>query len=115
MPDDKVPPSAENYGYRVIGYCKEAIEESDGFLRSQRSYNKIEESISAVMSETQDLRSATLSSTECNEVGKTFFDMTCGLTDIKPFWEYRTYNKRFESHSSIYGKLSQNCWTERAM
>lgn len=115
MPDDKVPPSAENYGYRVIGWCKEAIEESDGFLRGQQGYNKCDEAIQAIMGQQTDFRSATLSGTTCNLIGKTFLDMTAGLTDVKPFWEYRTYNKRFESHCAIYGKLSTHSWMQRQM
>jgi len=115
MPDDKVPVSSDSYGYRVIGWCREAIQESDDFLRGQRGYNKIDSAISTIMSEESDLRSVSLSSTECNQVGKTFLDMTAGLTDVKPFWEYRTYNKRFESHCSIYGKLSQHAWLQRQM
>lgn len=115
MPDDRVPPNNESYGYRVIGWCKEAIQEADDFLRSQTGYNKCDEAINAIMGVSGDMRSATLSSTECNLLSKTFFDMASGLTDIKPFWEYRTYNKRFENHCSIYGKLSQHAWTQRQM
>lgn len=115
MPDDKVPQNQESYGYRVIGWCKEAIEESDAFLRAQNGYNKCDETINAIMGQTSDMRSAMLSGTECNQTAKTFLDMTAGLTDVKPFWEYRTYNKRFESNCSIYGKLSQHTWLERGM
>ena len=115
MPDDKIPPSVEEYSYRIVGWCKEAIEESDGFLRAQVGYSKCDEAINAIMGQQTDFRSATLSGTECNLVGKTFFDMTAGLTDVKPFWEYKTYNKRFESHCSIYGKLSEHVWLQRQM
>jgi hypothetical protein len=115
MPDDKVPPNRESYGYRVIGWCKAAIEEGDGFLKAQAGYNKCDDAINAVMGQNPEFRSVTLSGTNCNLVGKTFFDMTAGLTDVKPFWEYRTYNKRFESHCSIYGKLSQHVWLQRQM
>lgn len=115
MPADKIPPAAESYGYRVIGWAKEAIEESDGFLRGQRGYDRIDESIDAVMGKQEDLRLPNLSSTSCNQVGKSFFDMCSGLTDIKPFWEFRTYNKRFESNCSIYGKLSEHVWLQRGM
>ncbi len=41
--------------------------------------------------------------------------MCAGLTDIKPFWEYRTYNKRFEANCHIYGKLSEHVWLQRQM
>ena len=115
MPDDKAPPNREDYGYRVVGWIKEAIQESDEFLRSQTGYAKIEDTITAIMGVSSDLRSATLSGTECNQIAKTFFDMSAGLTDVKPFWEYRTYNKRFESHCSIYGHLSEHTWLQRQM
>lgn len=115
MPDDKVPANQESYGYRVIGWCREAIEESDGFLRSQVGYSKCDDAIQAVMGTQSDFRTATLSGTSCNLISKTFFDMTAGLTDIKPFWEYKTYNRRFESHCSIYGKLSTHSWMQRQM
>src|SRR5215510_7707647 len=115
MPDDKVPPAADSYGYRVIGWCKEAIMESDEFLRSQIGYNKCDESINTIMSVESQLRSSSLSNTECNVLSKTFFDMTAGLTDIKPFWEYRTYNKRYEANCSVYGKLSEHVWLQRHM
>lgn len=115
MPDDRVPPNVESYGYKVIGWCKEAAEEGDDFLRGQTGYQKIDESIQSIMGISADLRSASLSSTECNQFAKTFFDMSSGMTDVKPFWEYRTYNKRFESQCSIYGKLSQHVWMNRQM
>src|SRR5438128_10461104 len=65
------------------------------------------------MGTSSELRSIALSGTTCNLTAKTFFDMVAGLTDVKPFWEYRTHNKRFESHCSIYGKLSQHVWMQR--
>lgn len=49
MPDDKVPASTDSYGYRVIGWMREAIEESDGFLRGQQGYRKCDDAIQAVM------------------------------------------------------------------
>lgn len=115
MPDDKIPHSSESYGYRVVGWLREASQESDEFLRGQTGYGKIEDTITAIMGVSSDLRSAALSGTECNQIAKVFFDMSAGLTDVKPFWEYRTYNKRFEAHCSIYGHLSEHAWLQRQM
>jgi hypothetical protein len=115
VPDDRTPPNKTDYGYRVVGWIREAIQESDEFLRACTGYSKIEDTITTIMGVSSDLRSATLSGTECNQIAKTFFDMSAGLTDVKPFWEYRTYNKRFESHGSIYGHLSEHTWLQRQM
>src|SRR5262245_15194848 len=116
MPGDKVPPSLEGYAYRVTGWCKEAIEESEAFLRAQRGFNKIDQAIDSIMSESPDrLRPSYLSATTCNQAGKAFIDLTAGMTDIKPFWEYRTFNRRFEKTTSIYGKLSTHYWLQSQM
>lgn len=112
---DKAPPNMEGYGFRTIGWFGEAIQEGEGFLRAQKGYNKIDETIQMVMGKQEDLRSSALSGTTCNLLSKNFFDMTAGLTDTKPFWEYRTYNKRFEHNCSIYGKLSEHSWIQRQM
>jgi len=48
MADNTIPPNVENYGYRVIGWCREAIEESDGFLKAQIGYDKCDDAINAI-------------------------------------------------------------------
>jgi len=115
MAENRVPGNVEHYGYKVVGWCKEAVEEGDGFLKSQIGYDKCDEAINMIMGENTDFRSASLSGTEINLTAKAHFDMTSGLTDVKPFWEYRTFNKRYEKHCDIYGKLSTHVWTQRQM
>ncbi|KKK53271.1 hypothetical protein LCGC14_3096460, partial [marine sediment metagenome] len=41
-----------------------------------------------------------------NRFAKTFFNLSAAMTDTKPFWDYRTYNKKFESQATIANKLS---------
>lgn len=116
MPGDQVPPNAEGYGYRVVGWVKEGIQESESFLRAQRGFNKIDTAIDSIMSDQTDrLRPTYLSSTQCNQAGKAFLDLTAGMTDVKPFWEYRTFNRRFEKTTAIYGKLSTHFWLQSQM
>ena len=105
-------PARDDYEYRLLGYFKEAIEESDAFLRAQKGYNRIPDAIAAVMGEQQDLRVSNLSSVTSNHVGKAALDLTAGLTDVKPFWEYKTFNKRYEAHTNVYGKVSQHLWLQ---
>lgn len=110
-----IPAAAEGNGYNVLGWLREAVEEADGFLKGQFGYDKIQTTLDSVMGEKQDLRSSMLSSVNCNLTGKAFTDLCAGLTDVKPFFEYRTYNKRFEANTAIYSKLSTHCWTQRHM
>src|SRR6185437_11488064 len=34
-------------------------------------------------------------------------------TDVKPFWDFRTYNPRFDKNAQIFGKLSSAWYTQR--
>lgn len=112
MPVDSFAPHADDYEFRLLGFFKEAMEEGDAFLKAQSGYNKIPEAISAIMGEQYEMRVPNLSSTQSNHVAKCALDLTAGLTDIKPFWEYKTHNKRFEQHTTLYGKVSQHVWRQ---
>lgn len=112
MPNDSFVPTSDDYEYRLLGWMKEAIEEGDAFLRAQKGYNKIAASINAIMGDESDLRVSNLSGTTSNHVAKIALDLVAALTDVKPFWEYKTSNKAWESHCDIYGKCSQHIWLQ---
>src|SRR5215475_2846914 len=112
---DSSLPGPDDYEYRLLGWFREAIEEGDGFLQAQNGYSKIPDAIKAIMGEEKELRVANLSQTRANHVGKLGTDLTAALTDIKPFWEYKTANKRYESHTNLYGKISQHIWLQQML
>lgn len=110
--DSRVP--AEDYGRQVKGWAKEAIEESESFLRSQPGYDKIEDTVDAIMGEDYGTPTpAGLPDVRLNHLGKVALDLASALTDLKPFWEYKTYNKRFEPQQVMLGKRSTSWWTNR--
>jgi hypothetical protein len=97
----------------TLGFIKEAVMESEAFLKIQPGYDKIGETMRAVFGEQHKYRSSRLSDTELNHLGKIASDLAALLTDIKPFWEYKTRNKSFERQSGILGKLSSHWYLER--
>ena len=109
---DITPPAFEQEA-EILGYISEALEEGDAFLRSQRGFSKISESISMIMGDAQELRSPSLSSTTSNHFGKVAADLSALLTDVKPMWEYRTYNRRYEPTQVNLGKLSTAWFTSQ--
>ena len=109
MADLTAPPSDQEK--QVLGFIGEAIDEGDAFVRSQEGYDKIGECMDMIMGKSRDVRSSTLSSTTCNRFGKNFADLSALQTDVKPFWEYRTYNRRFEPSQVILGKLATAWYT----
>jgi hypothetical protein len=111
--NEVVPPPLTDNERKVLGWCKEALEEGEAFLRSQKGYNLIPETIAAVMSESRSMRSSSLSSTTVNHVAKVAVDQASLCTDVKPFWEYKSHNQRYKQHVEMLGKLSEHWWLNR--
>jgi hypothetical protein len=111
IPIASVP--SEETQFRTLGWCREAVEESQQFLKAQKGYEKIEQAINAIQGEHHEIRSNTLSQTTSNRLGKIANDMAALLTDVRPFWDFRTYNRRFERSAEIFGKLSSAWYTQR--
>lgn len=100
------PPEKEHLG-RVLGWTNEAIQEGENFLRSQVGFDKIPDTIANVMGDySSDVTQSSLSDLVDNRLGKCASDVVSSLTDIKPFWEYKTFNQSFDRQAQMLGKLS---------
>lgn len=112
VPKDVMPPT-QGSTKSVHGWALEAIEEGEAFLRGQPGYDKIDETIDAIMGEDLEVRPSSFSKVTLNKFGKIALDLKSGLTDTKPFWEYRTSNKRFDQQAQMAGKLSTAWYLNR--
>jgi len=108
-------PTAEANDKAVIGWASEAIQEGESFLVSQAGYDDISKIIEGIMGDTrQDLmRPSAMSGLTFNQMGKIGLDLVSSLTDIKPFWEYRCANQKFEVQAQMGQKLAASWWTRR--
>src|SRR5579864_9443975 len=112
LPFESVPD--DNYHKDLMGFANEAIQQGDAYLKAQTGYEKIQKSIDAIMSVEDAVRSSSLSSTQANHVGKTAMDLASGLTDTKPFWEFRTPpGSSFEKTGENLGKVSEYWYLQR--
>src|SRR3990167_9511633 len=89
----------------VIAWGREAIQEGEAFLKSQYGFDKIGKIIRAIMGESEEIRSSQLSKVSSNRLGYIAQTLGASLTDTKPFWEYRTHNKRFDKTAQLGNKL----------
>ncbi len=97
-----------------LGWADLAIEEADAFLKSSCGYDQFEESIDAIMGDLRgDMAQQMLSGVTYNHFGKVALEMTASQTDIKPFWDYRTQNKKYDPQASLNNKLAQAWWMGR--
>jgi hypothetical protein len=97
-----------------LGWAELAVEEADAFLKSQTGYDRFEDTISAIDGELKsDLASQMLTGVTYNHMGKVALEMAASQTDIKPFWDYRTQNKRYDAQAQLANKLALAWWMGR--
>lgn len=94
-----------------------AISEGESFVSSQSGYDDIQKNISAIMGDDQRgdsfTRPNSISQLSLNHTGKIALDLASSLTDIKPFFEFRTTNTRFEPQAEMAQKLATAWWMNR--
>ena len=115
MADNPPIPVDASQDARTLGWLMEAMQESEGFLKAQDGYEQIQPSIDAIKgwgaSATNPL--SKLSQVKSNRIGKLASDYSALLTNIKPFWEYKTDNERLQKQAMINGKLSTEWYYNR--
>lgn len=108
------PPALAEREQDVLSWCLEAVQEGEQFLRAQPGIEKVDPTISAIMSAAPSSETGTipgpLSKSDCHQLGKIALDLRSGLTDTKMFWEYSTKNRRYENAGDQATKLAQAWW-----
>lgn len=98
----------------VLGWANDAIGEAESFLKSQRGFDQISTSMDYIMGDySRDMVPGSFSKLVDNRFGMIALNSAGAMTDIKPFWEYKTENKRFEPQQVQSGKLTKAWWTRR--
>lgn len=107
-------PSKEN-PFGIHDWCQQALAEGNAFLTSQDGYDKVDQIIRHVNGTYYDdkLRPSAISQLNLNHIGKIALDLSSSLTDIKPFWQYKVSNERFQQQAEMGQKLSSAWWTNR--
>lgn len=95
-------------------WADEAIMEADTFLKSQPGYESFEPCIDAINGDQGgDLMQGVLGGVTYNHFGKVALDMVASQCDIKPFWDFRTFNPKFQAQAQLGNKLAQAWWMGR--
>src|SRR5262252_2712351 len=99
----------------IWDWCQSALAEGNAFITTQSGYDDIDGIVKQIMGDTyrDKLRPASISQLQLNHTGKVALDLASSLTDIKPFWEYRTTNDRFQPAAEMGQKLATSWWSNR--
>jgi hypothetical protein len=109
-------PPLSVYDQKVLEWMTLGLEEGLSVNRREYHYDKIGESIDAIMGADEPIiRSPKLSKARLNKLQKIALELRSMLTDIKPFWTYEANSKRFEPQARILGKLAKNWYQRRGV
>jgi len=99
----------------IHDWCQLAVKEGESFLQSQEGFDKTSEIIKHIMGTHMDdkLRPNSISQLNLNHMGKVGLDLASSLTDIKPFFQFKTTNQRFEPQADMGQKLATAWWSNR--
>src|SRR5579859_7189635 len=107
------PPIASDHK-QFLAWADIAISESEAFLKAQEGYDCFQEAIDGINGDLKtDLASNVLSQLTYNHFGKVALELAAAQTDIKPFWDYRTQNKKFDAQAALANKLAMAWWMGR--
>ena len=104
---------SDGYPDQTLGWLTEVLTEGDRYLQRQPNYSKISQTIKAIDGQYDRPLLGRLSSTEVNHLARIALVLVSGLTDIKPFFQYTTFNKKYEPTASLNNKLAEQWWTGR--
>jgi len=96
----------------IIRYGLEKAQQGDHLLQQTPGYDLIQPCLDQILSRKQSAilrgldRPSELATTTSNRMGKVLREYVAAQTDIKPFWEIKTYNHKFDQQAEVCGKLS---------
>lgn len=96
----------------IIRWALKKMEEGQALLEDQPGYDLIQPVLDRMTSRNLSGiargldRPADLSTTTSNRLKKVVVEWVAAQTDIKPFWEIKTFNHKFDGQAETLGKLS---------
>lgn len=101
----------EQYESGVLSWIQEAINEGEGILKDEPTYDAIDRNIGYIMGDQIDMkRPQELSSCPDNRLKVILNQTVAALTDIHPLFGFKTYNPNFKDQEDVLVKLSQAWW-----
>ena len=95
----------------VLTWINSMVNEGDAFLRAQFGYKDIDRGIAYIQGEQHSrLHHSDLSHLTVNLLGKAVGDNVASLTDLRPFFSYKSANDGFKTQAMILNQLSQSWW-----
>lgn len=97
----------------VLDWTGAALAEGEAWLKSQTGYDNIDPTIRRIMSDQPEIKSSQLSRVRSNRFSFIALNLASAMTDIKPIWEYKTHNPRYQDQADKANKFGRSWWLTR--
>jgi hypothetical protein len=88
-----------------LGWLREATEEGEAFLKSQRSWRDVDKAIELIDGRGSDRLPRNQSDLHINMTKRDVRESVATLANMRPLWGYKTDNSRFKQLTEILNKL----------
>lgn len=96
---------------RVLGWVFEALQEGERLVKDDPGYAKIDELMGYVLGDQiKGPRPSYLPTMVINQVKKAILTNAASLTDIKPLFQYKSFNPQFSEAQSVLNNLITAWW-----
>lgn len=94
----------------ILAWAQSTVGKGLEILKRERAYGEINEAIGYVSGDQVPLKSRAISRVVDNRLRKIALETCSSLTDVRPIWNYNTYNEQYKEQSLILNKLARGWW-----
>lgn len=105
-----IPPKIEESDAALLSWLDSAVKSGLALLKRESAYQGVSENIAFINGSQGSLRSNTLSRVTFNRLRKIVYEVVSSMTDVRPIWNYQTFNNKFKPQADILNKLVRNWW-----
>ena len=102
--------SYAEYERTNLSWVRQKVNEAMVMLKKERAYNDIATSIDYVNGEQFPLRSKAISNIVDNKLRKIVLEICSAMTDVRPIWNYSTYDDKYKEQAELLNKLARSWW-----
>lgn len=110
MANNRYPPALQEYEDSLLSWIKGSISDGLSLMKKERGWMEFENAKKFVNGEQFPLRSRAISRIHDNRLRKIVLETIGALTDVRPIWNYDTFNPQYKAQGEILSKLARAWW-----
>jgi hypothetical protein len=106
-----IPPNIEQNDAQLLSWLDTALRSGLALLKREAAYQTVAESIAFLNGQQGgSIRPSALSRVTFNRLRKIVYEIVSSMTDVRPIWNYQTYNNKYKEQADVLNKLVRNWW-----